>query len=155
MIVGFVIESFLGHEDEAVAFIQKVCILSDRSIAQNIVAAGPGVNIFSKGVTLADLRQQPFRCSPIMVEDGEVLIVSAVDFIVEIESPNGLVRLLPSQYLRVSANEAIPFFVYERQGLVKILPEIDDIAKEWILRNGIWDDSANWKDSSNWKDTDE
>lgn len=155
MIVGFVIESFLGHEDEAVAFIQRVCLLSDQSIAQSIVTAGPGVNIFSKGVTLEDLQRQPFRCSPIMVEEGEALIATAVNFAVEVEGPKGPIRLLPSQYLKVSASEAIHFFTYEKQGLVKIFPEIEDATKEWILRNGIWDDSANWKDSSNWKDTDE
>ena len=151
MIVGFVVKEFNGHEDEAVAFIQKVCVLSNPDVAKNIVSAGPGINIFTDGISQEDLDEQPFVCSAIEVSEGEYLVASAVDFIVEL-SVGEVKRLAPSEYLRVPAKEVPSFMEYERQGVVRIIPEIDDATKQWILRYGVWNDSANWTDSSNWKD---
>ena len=67
MIVGFTITDFKGHEEEAVEYIQKVCILESPDIAQNIVNAGPGVNIFSKAIVLSELQAQPFSATPIVI----------------------------------------------------------------------------------------
>ena len=60
MIIGFTITDFNGHEDDAIKYIKKVCVLEDPKVAENIVAAGTGVNVFAQNITLSDLKMQSF-----------------------------------------------------------------------------------------------
>lgn len=152
MIVGFTITDFKGHEKEAIEYILKVCILDSRDIAKNIVSAGPGINIFSKAVTIEDLKSQPFDCEPIETQDGKCIIASAVNFNLEL-SYNGVLRLSPTEYIHVPFKDVIQFLEYEKQGLVVILPEINVEGKNWILDGGSWDDNGTWMDSSLWRDS--
>ena len=124
MIVGFTITDFKGHEKEAVEYIRKVCILVQPDIAQNIVDAGVGVNIFSSAVTLSELQQQPFSAVPIETEDGKYLLVSAVNFSLELFYNGRILRLVPTQYIYIEADEVSQFDWYLKKGLVKVFPEI-------------------------------
>lgn len=151
MIVGFVINSFNGFEDAAVDFIRKVCILESPDIAENIVMAGTGVNIYSEGITLADLQGQPFDCTPIEVTDGEFLIVSNVNYNLEITYNDNLVRLIPTEFIRVTSYGISQFSEYISQRLLKVIPNMDP-KSNWTLSEGIWDDNGIWVDSTNWND---
>lgn len=123
MIVGFTITDFRGYEDAAIEYINKVCILESPDIARNIVAAGPGVNIFSKGITLSELQGQPFISTPIETQDGKYILASAVNFNLELLYNSSILRLVPTEYIYIEPNEVPQFKEYIHQGLVKVIPE--------------------------------
>lgn len=152
MIVGFTITDFKGHEQEAVEYIRKVCILESSDIAQNIVNVGPGVNIFSTAIVLSELQEQPFSAKPIEIEDDKYLIVSAVNFNLELLYNNSILRLVPTEYIYIEPNDVLQFVDYINQGLVKLIPEINLSGKKWILTEGFWDDNGIWVDSNIWRD---
>lgn len=153
MIVGFTITDFKGHEQEAVEYIQKVCILESSDIAQNIVDAGPGVNIFSKAIVLSELQSQPFSATAIETQDGKYLLVSGVNFNLELLYNSRILRLVPTEYIYIEPNEVSQFEEYISQGLVKLIPEINLGGQKWILNEGSWDDSGIWVDSDFWRDS--
>lgn len=153
MIVGFTIIDFKGHEQEAVEYIQKVCILESPDIAQNIVDVGPGVNIFSKAIVLSELQSQPFSATPIETQDGKYLLVSLVNFNLELLYNSNILRLVPTEYIYIEPDEVSQFEEYISQGLVKLIPEINLGGQKWILDEGSWDDSGIWVDSDFWRDS--
>lgn len=124
MIVGFKITDFKGHEAEAVAFIIRMCILSDISIAQNIVNAGVGVNVYSKIVTQEDLDTQSFTATLLETVDNKRMLVSNVDFVLELLYNNGIIRLWPTEFIYINESEVAQFRQVYEQGLVKFLPRI-------------------------------
>ena len=136
MIVGFTITDFNGHEDAAVEYIKKVCILENPNIAHNIVKAGTGVNVFSKAVVLSELEAQPFSATPIEAQDGRYIIVSIVNFNLELIYNSTTLRLVPTEYIYVSREDVFQFETYIRQGLVKAIPEIFSDGPGWILGTG-------------------
>lgn len=152
MIVGFTITDFKGHEQEAVEYIRKVCILESSDIAQNIVNVGPGVNIFSTAIVLSELQEQPFSAKPIEIKDDKYLLVSAVNFNLELLYNNNILRLVPTEYIYIEPNDVLQFADYINQGLVKLIPEINLSDKKWILTEGFWDDNGIWVDSNIWRD---
>lgn len=148
MIVGFTITDFKGHKQEAVEYIQKVCILESPDIAQNIVDAGPGVNVFSKAIVLSELMAQPFSATPIETQDGKYLLVSSVNFNLELLYNSSLLRLVPTEYVYIEVSEVSQFEEYISQGLVKLIPEINlGRGQKRILEEGSWGDSGIWVDS--------
>lgn len=155
MIVGFTITDFKGHEDAAVEYINRVCILESPEIAQNIVDAGPGVNIFSKGIDIDELKRQPFLSSPIETQDGRYIIVSAVNFNLELLYNSRILRLVPTEYIYISPEEVVQFEEYIHQGLVSLIPEIRKDGKSWILDEGNWNDDGIWVDNDFWRDGNE
>lgn len=154
MIVGFTITDFKGHEKEAVEFIQKMCILDSPDIAQNIVNVGTGVNVYSNSVTREDLLAQPFSTEPIEVREGKFLLVSAVNFDLELLYNGNVLRLVPTEYIYVEPDEISQFAEYSEQGLVRVIPEILNNQK-WILAEGSWNDNGIWVDSDYWRDSNE
>lgn len=155
MIVGFIIDNFNGHEKEAVEYIRKVCILDSPDIAQNIVNAGPGVNIFTNAVTLEELTEQPFSTRPIETIDGKYMVISAVNFNLELLINGRTFRLIPTEFTYIEPTDVSHFVQYARQGLIKVIPEIDFDGGEWLLEEGSWNDDGVWKDSDTWRDSNE
>ena len=153
MIVGFTRTDFKGNEQEAVEYIQKVCILESPDIAHNIVDVGPGVNIFSKAIVLSELQSQPFSATPIETQDGKYLLVSLVNFNLELLYNSSILRLVPTEYIYIEPDEVSQFEEYISQGLVKLIPEINLGGQKWILDEGSWDDSGIWVDSDFWRDS--
>lgn len=153
MIVGFTITDFKGHEQEAVEYIQKVCILESQDIARNIVDVGPGVNIFSKAIVLSELQSQPFSATPIETQNGKYLLVSLVNFNLELLYDSGILRLVPTEYIYIEPDEVSQFEEYISQGLVKLIPEINLGGQKWIIDEGSWDDGGIWVDSDYWRDS--
>lgn len=153
MIVGFTITDFKGHEKEAAEYIRRVCILESPDIAQNIVDAGPGVNIFSKAIVLSELQSQPFSTTPIEIQDGKYLLVSAVNFNLELLYNSSILRLVPTEYIYIEPDEVSQFGEYVSQGLVKLIPEVNLGGQKWILDEGSWDDGGIWVDSDYWRDS--
>lgn len=121
MIVGFVVTDYKGHQKDAVEYIKKVCILEDPDIAQNIVDAGPGVNIFSRVITIEDLAKQPFETSLIETTEGKVMIVSIVNFPLEFIYRDRVVRLKPAEYINVDPDEEPHFSALIKLGVVKTI----------------------------------
>ena len=152
MIVGFTIIDTKGNEEAAIQYIQKVCVLESPEIAENIVSAGSGVNVFSRNIVLSELLSQPFKTKPIEVEDGEFLIVSAVNFNVELEYDGNILRLMPTEFTSVKAEDVSHFSRYVHLGLVKVIPDYFGDTSEWVLAKGLWNDSGVWADSNEWKD---
>lgn len=155
MIVGFTIDDFNGHEQEAVDFINRVCILEDPNIARNIVEAGPGVNIFSKAVTLSELNAQPFSATPIETRDGKYILASAVNFKLELPYNGTTLRLFPTEYIYIDPREVSQFEECLAQKVVAVIPEVTLGGEKWILGEGLWDDSGIWLDSDYWRDKNE
>lgn len=155
MIVGFTVTDFKGHEQEAVAYIRRVCILEDSEIAQNIVAAGPGVNVFSSAIILSELEAQPFEAVPIETQNGKFLLISSVNFNLELIYNSNTLRLVPTEYIYIEPNEVSQFTKYIGQGLVRTIPEISLVGQRWILNMGSWDDGGIWVDSDFWRDSNE
>lgn len=155
MIVGFTITGFNGHEKEAIEYIKKVCILEDPAVAENIVAAGVGINIFAKDVTQSDLKMQPFSATPIETQDGKFLVVSAVNFNLELLYNGSILRLVPTEFIYVAPNEVSQFLQYANQKLIKFYPNVvsDGDESKWILDSGLWNDNGVWVDSDFWRDS--
>ena len=153
MTVGFTITDFKGHEKEAVEYIQKVCILESPDIAQNIVDAGPGVNIFPNDIDIAELQSQPFSVTTIETQDDKYLLVSAVNFNLELLYNDGVLRLVPTEYVYIEPSEVSQFEVYIKRGLVKLMPDAGLVGQKWILEDGSWDDNGIWVDSNYWRDS--
>ena len=124
MIVGFKITAFNGHERDAVAFIQRVCILSDPQIAENIVAAGPGINIYSESVTQAMLNEQAFTASLLKTTSGKYMLVSMANFLLELPYNGGTLRLWPTEFARILPSEVEQFQKVYEQKLVRFYPEL-------------------------------
>lgn len=152
MIVGFTITDFKGHEDAAVDYIKKVCILESPDVARNIVEAGVGVNVFSEAVVLSELKAQPFSATPIEIQDGKYIVVSIVNFNLELLYNGNILRLVPTEYIYVPDKDVLQFETYISQGLVKTIPEIHFDGSEWILEKGKWNDDGIWIDNKEWRD---
>lgn len=152
MIVGFTITDFKGHEDAAVEYISRVCILESPDIAKNIVASGPGINVFSNAVVLAELKSQPFTSVPIETKGDKSILVSAVNFNLELLHNGEILRLVPTEYIYIDKNETPQFSEYLEQGLVKLITEVDYDRQDWVLSSGFWDDSKSWNDNELWRD---
>lgn len=155
MIVGFTITDFKGHEADAIKYIQRVCILDSPDVAKNIVAAGPGVNIFSTVITVADLNAQPFSSVPIETEDGKYILVSIVNFNLELLYNSKILRLVPTEFVYIEPDEVVQFEEYISQGLVRTIPEVNKDGQVWILGEGDWNDAGIWVDSDFWRDNNE
>lgn len=153
MIVGFTITDFNGHEADAVAFIQRVCILESPDIAENIVEAGVGVNIFSKVISREDLASQPFESEVIETVDGKFILVSIVNFNLELLYNSKILRLVPTEFVYILPDEVQQFEKYIHQGLVRLIPEINKGGQKWILEQGSWNDTGIWIDSDYWRDS--
>ena len=155
MIVGFTITDFNGNEDEAIKYIQRVCVLEDPKVAENIVAVGVGVNIFAQNVTLSDLKMQSFSATPIETQDGKFLVVSAVNFNLELLYNGSILRLVPTEYVYITPDEVSQFLQYAEQKLIKFYPDVvsDGEESKWILDEGLWNDSGVWVDSDFWRDS--
>ena len=155
MIVGFTITDFNGHEDEVIKYIQRVCVLEDPKVAENIVAAGTGVNVFAQNITLSDLNKQSFSATPIETQDGKFLVVSAVNFNLELLYNGSILRLVPTEYVYITPDEVSQFLQYAKQKLIKFYPDVvsDGEESKWILDDGLWDDSGVWVDSDFWRDS--
>lgn len=153
MIVGFTITDFKGHEKEAIEYIQRVCILENADIAKNIVAAGEGVNIFSNSIVPSELEAQLFSANVIETQDGKYLLVSAVNFNLELLYNGNILRLVPTEYIYIEPDEVSQFEDYLQQGLVKLIPEITLDGQKWILSEGSWNDGGIWVDSNVWRDS--
>lgn len=152
MIVGFTINNFNGHEAEAIKYIQRVCILESPDIATNIVATGTGVNIFSTVITVKELELQPFESSPIEVEDGKYILVSTVNFSLELLYNSRVLRLAPTEFIYIEPDEVVQFSSYIKQGFVRTIPEMVKDERVWILDKGYWNDTGIWIDINFWKD---
>lgn len=155
MIVGFTITDFKGHEADAIKYIQRVCILDSPDVAKNIVAAGPGVNIFSTVITVVDLNAQPFSSVPIETEDGKYILVSIVNFNLELLYNSRILRLVPTEFVHIEPDEVAQFEEYISQGLVRTIPEVNKDGQVWILDEGDWNDAGIWVDSDFWRDNNE
>lgn len=155
MIVGFTITDFKGHEKDAAEYIRKVCILESPDIADNIVEAGPGVNVFSRVVTQDELDAQPFSAVPIETKDGKYIIASKVNFNLELLYNENILRLVPTEYIYVEPNEVSQFETYIIQNLVRIIPDWNGSASNnlWILAEGWWNDEGIWIDEEFWRDS--
>lgn len=155
MIVGFTITDFNGYEDEAIKYIQRVCVLEDPRVAKNIVAAGSGVNVFAQNIELSDLLMQPFLATPIETQDGKFLVVSAVNFNLELLYNGSILRLVPTEYVYIAPNEVSQFLQYAEQKLIKFYPDVvsDGEESKWILNEGLWNDSGVWVDLDSWRDS--
>ena len=121
MIVGFTVTDYKGHEKIAVEFIRKYCILSSPDIAQNIVNAGPGVNIYSDSLTAALVQGQPFLSTLIETRSGRSMVVSTVNITVELTYNGRIKRLLPTEYFYIAPTEKGQFDYYKELGLIKII----------------------------------
>lgn len=152
MIVGFTIIDFKGHEDAAIRYIEKVCILEDSKIAENIVKAGVGVNVYSNAIELSELRSQPFDSIPIETQEGRHIVASIVNFNLELLFNGKIIRLVPTEYMYIPSKEVAQFKTYVKQGIVKLIPDVFSGVTTWVLENGKWEDSGIWIDNEIWRD---
>lgn len=179
MVVGFVIRDFNGYIDywrtkldrpnseepdlteeeatmlskkAAISFIKEVCVLEDTSVAENIVNAGTGINIWTSSTTEAELDSLPFTCEPIIIESGEYLIISIVDFPVSFPYRESQITLKPTEYVRATYFEAEDIYTWIKQGLLTVKPKARVSDLLWILSGGTWSDSRVWLDSESWED---
>ena len=152
MIVGFTITNFNGHEADAVRFIQSVCILERPEIAENIVRVGVGVNVYSFNLTRALLDSQPFSTTPIETRDGNCLMVSNVDYLLEFSYLGNIVRLEPTQFIYVPYEDVPQFKELSMKRFVKFIPDANTSLGNRIFETGFWDDNGFWIDSLIWEE---
>ena len=83
------------------------------------------------------------------------MIVSIVNFNLELLYNNAILRLLPTEYIYVEPSEVFQFETYLKQGLVRAIPDLFSSDIDWILQSGFWNDDNVWVDSAMWRDSDE
>ncbi len=154
MIVGFTILDYKGRQEQAVRFIQRYCLLESPEVAKNIVALGEGVNVFTPNVDADLLSAQPFKCAPIAVEDGKLLVASAVNFNIEFIFNGNSVRLLPTQYFVIDGSDLSQVAPLVKRRLLRVYPDTGETygSSFWILSTGVWNDEGVWSDSQSWID---
>nr|DAO11082.1 MAG TPA: hypothetical protein [Caudoviricetes sp.] len=154
MIVGFTILDYKGRQEQAVKFIQRYCLLESPEVAKNIVALGAGVNVFTPNVDADLLSAQPFKCAPIAVEDGKLLVASAVNFNIEFIFNGNSVRLLPTQYFVIEGSDLSQVATLVKRRLLRVYPDTGGAygGNFWILSTGAWNDEGVWIDSQSWID---
>ena len=153
MIIGFSITNLNGHNQEAIEYIQKVCILESKQIAVNLVNSGKyPINVFAPYVTLAAEGSMPFDFTLIRTEPDKYIVTSVVNFMVELSFNQGSIRLLPTQYIHVTQEEIGQLLPYVRQGLIRTFPEYDENGAIWILETGYWNEEGIWIDMGDWND---
>lgn len=152
MIVGFTITDLKGYRDAAIEYIRKVCILESPEIASNIVDSGVGVNVYSSNIDRVELSRQPFSTRAIETINGKVLLISTVNFNLELLYNGRILRLYPTQYAYILVGEVPQFTRYIQQGLVTTIPLFNEENKQWLLSSGRWNDANVWVDTDFWRD---
>ena len=163
MIVGFTIQGYSIKEANAKAvakFLVESFILPSPQVATNVVNAvmkGSDVNIFMLepyiNSKLSGINEQPWSYSLISVQNGEHLLVSAVDFKLEFVRDT-IYILRPTEYIRITGREASLFEQEVRQKLVRIIPPVTEGEEDfnlWILYKSVWNDDGIWIDSETWR----
>lgn len=157
MELGFTIKGSSISENNrksVIDFLVDTYILPSRSIAENIVSTvinGSDVNIYGTNIDYLKVDSQPWEYSIITIEKGKFLLVSAVDFKLELHYKGDLLILKPTESMKVSYEDALTFDKEVKQGLVRIFPDLTEADSNWILYNGRWVDSKVWVDSQTWK----
>ena len=153
MIVGFTVLDYRGHEEEAIKFIRKHVILRSPVIARNIVERGPGINIYTRTITAELLNEQPFLAQLIELDKEHRMVISAVDFHVEILLPEGSLKLSPTEYVKIPYDDAAKYQKYVDTNHICMVPAyVKKGNGYWILRNSVWDDGGIWIDTETWND---
>lgn len=159
MDVGFTIvgSSISENDRKSVAsFLSSTFILPNEKIADNIVTAvinGCDINMFDEDIDYSLLDEQPFEYRKISVQDGNYLLVSAVDFKIELQSGADILTLRPTEFITIAGSQVNGFATEEKQGLVRIFPAHGGSVVNWILITGNWNDNAEWNDSQFWIDS--
>lgn len=157
MNLGFTIKGSSISESNrrsVIDFLVGTYILPSRSIAENIVSEvikGSDVSIYGERLDYRAVDSQPWQYEIIDIEKGKFLLVSAVDFKLELYLNGELLILKPTENKEVTYNEAITFKKEISQGLVRIFPGLAEANSNWILYDGMWEDSKGWVDSQTWK----
>lgn len=157
MKLGFTIKGSSISENNhrsVIDFLIGTYILPNKSIAENIVSEvikGSDVSIYGERLDYHAVDAQPWKYEIISVEDGKFLLVSAVDFKLELHLNGELLILGPTESKEVTYDEAVTFEKEVSQGLVRIFPSLAEADSNWILYNGVWVDSKVWVDSQTWK----
>lgn len=146
MLVGFTITNFNGKEEETLAFLKEICVVSRPGLLEGIVASGPGVHIYPTGIITEELlNSQPFSYSPINTVDGHKLLISCSDFMLEVPIQQDIHRISPADYFYV--NNVTPYEEWVRRGFIRVID-----GSNWILSSGFWNDSGYWDDTALWLD---
>lgn len=157
MELGFTIKGSSINDNNRrsiIDFLVNTYILPDRSIAENIVSAvinGSDVSIYGTNLDYRAVDAQPWEYSIIAIENGKFLLVSAVDFKLELNLNGELLTLGPTESMEVSYEDALTFDKEVKQGLVRIFPDLAVADSNWILFDSTWTDSKVWVDSQTWK----
>lgn len=152
MIVGFSIPDVGMYEDEAIDFIRKICGLTDDSIPKSIIATKGRANVFPEFMVEEDLHGLPFSVSTIEVNDGDVLLTSAVDFHLEVFTNDSVRKLHATEYFIVPLNEVSSYRPYLERGLLRAFPTGVLDGEDWVISNGFWHDDNEWIDNKRWED---
>lgn len=137
----------------------KYCLVENKDeMLNSILTAGKGVSIFFKRVlnerdldTLRDLATSIGEL--IETKEESFLVVSAVNFTIEVPYNEGTLRLRPTEYFYATSDEIRQIAVPLRQGLLCTFPTVqEDVMEKWLLERGIWNDEGLWKDNKLWSD---
>ena len=143
-----------SNRRSVIDFLVDTYILPSRSIAENIVSEvinGSDVSIYGENLDYRAVDAQPWQYEIIAIENGKFLLVSAVDFKLELHLNGELLILVPTESKEITYNEAVTFEREVSQGLVRIFPSLSEADSTWILYNSAWVDSKVWVDSQTWK----
>ena len=143
-----------NNSRDVIAFLVGTYILPSSAIAKNIVSEvinGSDVSIYGENIDYHAVDSQPWQYEIIAIEDGKFLLVSAVDFKLELHLNGELLVLRPTESKEITYDEAVTFEKEVSQGLVRIFPNLSESNSNWILYEGIWEDSKVWVDSQTWK----
>ena len=157
MELGFTIKGssiIESNRRSVIDFLVDTYILPSRSIAENIVSTvinGSDVSIYGTNIDYRAVDSQPWQYSIIAIEKGKFLLVSAVDFKLELHYKGDLLILGPTESIEVSYEDALTFDKEVKQGLVRIFPDLTEADSKWILFDGTWVDSKVWVGSQTWK----
>ena len=140
MIIGFTITDYNGYEQEALDFLKEYCVVNQPGLLESIVASGPGVNIFPTQILTEEiLDAQPFSYEPITTLGGVQLLISGVNFVLEVPIGDEIQRIKPADFFYVESAEA--YLKYINKGFLVVIGQ-----SLWILYTGFWVDSNFWDD---------
>lgn len=152
MIIGVKLGNVREEDKPALRrFLNKHCFAYD-FVLKNILKVGKGLFIY----TTKDLDEitdnLPFIDEIVETKEGQLLLVSAVNSIVEIPTTGyDVIRLLPTEYFYAPVEDYDKYRFFIERNILRCFSggRITDI---WILARGYWRDDGIWIDSDVWKD---
>lgn len=140
ILVGFRVLNAKGKEAKLEEAIRKWCILGHPDIAHDIAYKTKNACVYANGLTEAIISAFAFSAEPIYAVTPQILIVSTVNFILEFNFREELIRLAPTEFLTGVPQDARTPVIRSlvEQGCLRLFG-LDEASGWTLIGDYFWD----------------